>query len=195
LTNRLNTTPPQLVSKKSINPATDLGDNRFDESMLAAGDGIEKPYAAGVSMGGSLLSNDSTDGAHATELAAPGFLVVASADTESAPLQRLQIVRGWIDAEGTYEEVIDVSCASGESVTAETNRCHDNSAKVDISDCPINAETGSGQLSALWHDPEFRAKQAAFYYARVIEKPTCRRSIWVASRAVVAPLPDLYATI
>jgi len=167
----------------------------FDESMLTAADGIEQAYAAGVSMGGTLLSNNSTDDEQVVKPSAPGFLVMASADLESAPLQRLQIVKGWVDADGTHEEVIDVACAGGANVTAETNRCPDNGATVDISDCSINAETGAGQLSALWHDPEFKAEQRAFYYARVIENPTCRWSTWDANRAGVAPRPDLPATI
>ena len=167
----------------------------FDESMLTAADGIEQAYAAGVSMGGTLLSNKSTDDELAVKPSAPGFIVMALADLESAPLQRLQIVKGWVDADGTHEEVIDVACAGGANVNLETNRCPDNGAKVDISDCSINAETGSGQLSALWHDPEFRAQQRAFYYARVIENPTCRWSTWDANRAGVAPRPDLPTTI
>jgi hypothetical protein len=158
----------------------------FDESMLSAADVIERAYAAGVSMGGTLLSS---------EPSAPGFIVMASADLESAPLQRLQIVKGWVDADGTHEEVIDVACAGGANVNLETNRCPDNGAKVDISDCSINAETGSGQLSALWHDPEFKAEQRAFYYARVIENPTCRWSTWDANRAGVTPRADLPTTI
>ncbi|MFP6809294.1 MAG: DUF3604 domain-containing protein [Pseudomonadales bacterium] len=167
----------------------------FDESMLTAADGIEQAYAAGVSMGGTLLFNNSTDDELVVKPSAPGFIVMASADLESAPLQRLQIVKGWVDADGTHEEVIDVACAGGANVNLETNRCPDNGAKVDISDCSINAETGSGQLSALWHDPEFRAQQRAFYYARVIENPTCRWSTWDANRAGVSPRPDLPTTI
>jgi hypothetical protein len=167
----------------------------FDESMLTAADGIEQAYATGVSMGGTLLSNNSTDDEPVVEPSAPGFIVMASADLESAPLQRLQIVKGWVDADGTHEEVIDVACAGGANVNLETNRCPDNGAKVDISDCSINAETGSGQLSALWRDPEFKAEQRAFYYARVLENPTCRWSTWDANRAGVAPRPDLPTTI
>ncbi len=172
----------------------------FDEGMLTQADGIERAYATGVTMGGTLLpstlsSNMSTEGEQSDELAVPGFLVMASADTESAPLQRLQIVKGWIDAEGTHEEVIDVSCAGGASVNAQTKRCPDNGAKVDISDCSINAATGAGQLSALWHDPEFKPEQRAFYYARVIENPTCRWSTWDANRAGVTPRPDLPTTV
>jgi hypothetical protein len=167
----------------------------FDEGMLTEADGIERAYAGGVTMGGTLLPYNSTEGEPTIELTAPGFLVMASADTESAPLQRLQIVKGWIDAEGTHEEVIDVSCAGGAIVNTETNRCPDNGAKVDISDCSIKAETGAGQLSALWRDPEFKREQRAFYYARVIENPTCRWSTWDANRAGVTPRPDLPTTI
>jgi hypothetical protein len=124
-----------------------------------------------------------------------GFLVMASADTQSAPLQRLQIVKGWVDADGTHEEVVDVACAGGAAVNSKTNRCPDNGAKVDISDCSINEETGAAQLSALWRDPDFKADERAFYYARAIENPTCRWSTWDANRAGVAPRPDLPATI
>jgi len=167
----------------------------FDEKMLTEADGIERAYAGGVTMGGTLLPYNSTEGEQATETAIPGFLIMASADTESAPLQRLQIVKGWIDAEGTHEEVIDVSCAGRAIVNPDTNRCPNNGAQVDISDCSINAETGAGQLSALWRDPEFKREQRAFYYARVIENPTCRWSTWDANRAGVTPRPDLPTTV
>lgn len=167
----------------------------FDEGLLTAADGFERAYAGGVSMGGTLLGRSSADAAAVHEQSSPGFIVMASADLDSAPLQRLQIVKGWVDTEGTHEAVIDVACAGDATVNAETNRCPDNGAKVDISDCSINAETGSGQLSALWHDPEFNAEQRAFYYARVIENPTCRWSTWDANRAGVAPRPDLPKTI
>ncbi|HIL18103.1 MAG TPA: DUF3604 domain-containing protein, partial [Gammaproteobacteria bacterium] len=63
----------------------------FDESMLTAADGVDRAYAAGVSMGGTLLSNQSTDDEQVVKSSAPGFIVMASADLESAPLQRLQI--------------------------------------------------------------------------------------------------------
>jgi hypothetical protein len=159
----------------------------FDESMLNDANGIEQAYAKGVTMGGTLLPNGSDD--------PPGFLVMASADTESAPLQRLQIIKGWVDATGTHEAVIDVACAGGAAVNPETNRCPDNGAKVDISDCSINEETGVGQLSAFWQDPEFSLDQRAFYYARVIENPTCRWSTWDAIRANVTPRPDLPTTL
>ena len=168
-----------------------FGGYGFDESMLTAADGIERAYAQGVPMGATLSPGNSTDDEQAGKPHAPGFIVMASADPESAPLQRLQIIKGWIDADGTHEEVIDVACAGGAKVNLETNRCPHNGAEVDSRDCSINARTGSGQLSALWHDPEFRPEQRAFYYARVIENPTCRWSTWDAIRAGVQPRPDL----
>ena len=162
----------------------------FDENMLTQADGIERAYATGVTMGGNLLPNETAEVDQSSE---PSFLVMASADTESAPLQRLQIIKGWIDADGAHEEVIDVACAGGASPVA--HRCPDNGAKVDIRNCAINRETGAGQLSALWRDPAFDQGQRAFYYARVIENPTCRWSTWDANREGVAPRPDLPMTI
>lgn len=127
---------------------------------------------------------------------APGFIVMASADPESAPLQRLQVIKGWIDGDGnTHEDVIDVACASGATVNPDTKRCPDNGARVDLTDCSINPDTGAGQLSVLWRDPDFQPEQRAFYYARAIENPSCRWSTWDALRAGVEPRPDLARTL
>lgn len=164
----------------------------FEANMLSAANGIEQAYANGVTMGGTLLAKQQA----ADNSSSPGFMVIASADPKNAPLQRIQIVKGWVDSAGkTYENVIDVACAHGAEVNPHTNRCPDNGARVDISDCSINPESGSAQLSTLWHDPEFDPQQRAFYYARAIENPTCRWSTWDAIRAGVAPRPDLATTI
>ena len=161
----------------------------LDESILDTATGIERAYEVGVPMGDEIsLSQVSGE--------IPKFLVMALADPRSAPLQRLQIIKGWVDDAGqTYEEVIDVACAKGAVVDPETKRCPDNGARVDISSCAINPETGDAQLSALWSDPEFDPEVRAFYYARVIENPTCRWSTWDAIRAGVEPRPDLAKTL
>jgi hypothetical protein len=164
----------------------------FDQAMLTAPDGVEQAYGKGVTMGGTLLAQDSA----LNDMGSPGFLVMASADPDSAPLQRLQMIKGWVDADGTtHEDIIDIACANGAEVNAETNRCPDNGARVDISDCRISPEVGATQLSTLWHDPNFKADQRAFYYARVLENPTCRWSTWDAIREGVAPRSDLSTTI
>lgn len=164
----------------------------FDATMLSAADGIERAYANGVTMGGTLLAKQQTE----DNTSSPGFLVIASADPKNAPLQRIQVVKGWVDSAGkTHERVMDVACANGAVVDAQTNRCPDNGARVDISDCSINSESGSAELAALWQDPDFDPAQRAFYYARAIENPTCRWSTWDAVRAGVAPRPDFATTL
>jgi len=168
----------------------------FDEDMLTTADGVQRAYANGVSMGGNLSAVTSSQDGTAAEYDTPSFLIMAASDPDAAPLQRLQIIKGWIDAAGnTHEDVIDVACAGGTDVNPETNRCADNGARVDISDCSINPETGAAELSALWHDPDFDPQQRAFYYARALENPTCRWSTWDAIRAGVSPRPDLATTI
>ncbi len=161
----------------------------LDESMMSSPDGIDRAYEAGVTMGADLQLAETGEGV-------PKFLIMASADPSSAPLQRLQVIKGWVDEAGqTHEDVIDVACAKGAAVDPETKRCPDNGARVDISSCAINPETGAAQLSALWSDPEFDPQTRAFYYARVIENPTCRWSTWDAIRAGVEPRPDLAKTL
>ena len=168
----------------------------FDEDMLTTADGVQRAYANGVSMGGNLSAVTSSQDGTAAEYDTPSFLIMAASDPDAAPLQRLQIIKGWIDADGnTHEDVIDVACAGNTDVNPETNRCADNGARVDISDCSINPETGAAELSALWHDPDFDPQQRAFYYARALENPTCRWSTWDAIRAGVLPRPDLATTI
>ncbi len=161
----------------------------LDESMMSSPDGIDRAYEAGVTMGADLQLAETGEGV-------PKFLIMASADPSSAPLQRLQVIKGWVDEAGqTHEDVIDVACAKGAAVDPETKRCPDNGARVDISSCAINPDTGAAQLSALWSDPEFDPQTRAFYYARVIENPTCRWSTWDAIRAGVEPRPDLAKTL
>ncbi len=104
-------------------------------------------------------------------------------------------MKGWIDGEGeTHEFVYDVACSGGAAVDAETHRCPDNGARVDISTCAV-AGDGSAQLRTAWRDPDFDPSERAFYYTRVLENPTCRWSTWDAVRAGVPPRSDLAATI
>ncbi|MBW2394432.1 MAG: DUF3604 domain-containing protein [Deltaproteobacteria bacterium] len=159
----------------------------FGDDLLEAPDAVARAYADGVSMGSQLP-------AAAGE--APGFLLWALADPTGTPLQRLQIVKGWVDTEGeTFETVYDVACSGGASVDPETNRCPDNGAGVDLSDCSTTGGAGDTQLRTLWRDPDFSQSDRAFYYARVLENPTCRWSTWDALRAGVSPRSDLAKTL
>jgi hypothetical protein len=149
--------------------------------------GVRAAYARGVPMGGDLLSKPHHK---------PEFAVIALRDVRSAPLQRIQIVKGWMDANGkSFEKVFDVACSNGGKVDTTTQRCPDNGATIDLKTCAHSEDKGNGQLQAAWTDPEFDPKQNAFYYVRVLENPTCRWSTWDAIRAGVVPNPKLAKTI
>ena len=158
----------------------------WDEGLVDAPDAVAQAYASGVPMGGDLAAQGG---------AAPAFLVWATRDARSAPLQRLQIVKVWRADGGARERVYDVACSDGLVVDAATGRCPDNGANVDLSDCAISADRGADELRTLWRDPDFEASERALYYARVLENPTCRWSTWDAVRAGVPPREDLAATI
>lgn len=154
---------------------------------LTSDAGIRTAYSRAVPMGGELTGKS---GRH------PEFLVVAEQDVHSAPLQRIQIVKGWTDSSGeAYEKIYDVACSDGAKVNPATNRCPDNGASVDLSNCAYSQDKGDAQLRGYWTDPEFDPRQDAFYYVRVLENPTCRWSTWDAVRAHVEPNPKLPKTI
>ena len=149
---------------------------------------IGELYDKGVPMGGNLInSNDDI----------PNFIVWAKKASNGANLQRVQIIKGWVDkwSSKPSEKVYDVICSDGLQVDPETNRCPDNGAKVNISDCSITDNVGSEELKISWSDPEFDPEVKAFYYVRVLENPTCRWSTWDAIRAGSSPRPELKPTI
>jgi hypothetical protein len=125
-------------------------------------------YAQGVPMGGDLKKSVSDQ--------APAFLVQALRDVNSAPLQKIQIVKGWLADGQTHEQVYDVICADGLQADATTHLCPDNGAKVNLADCSISSDKGAAELATTWTDPQFTPEQSAFYYARVLENPVCRWS-------------------
>jgi len=158
----------------------------FPADLMTASDRYAQAYLTGVSMGAELP----IQGQHA-----PEFLAWAARDPNSAPLQRLQVIKGWTVDGVHHERVFDVACSDGGQVDPETHRCPDNGARVDLNSCAISPQVGAGELEVLWRDPEFNAKHRAFYYVRALENPTCRWSTWDAVRAGVAPRPDLPQTL
>ena len=154
--------------------------------MTTRDDAVSQGYEHGVTMGSDLLAEAGR---------VPSFFAWAARDADTVPLQRLQIIKGWHDADGTHEQVYDVACAGGAAVSPETHRCPDNGATVDLSSCSTNDETGAAELTALWQDPDFDPDERAFYYVRALENPSCRWSTWDAIRAGVKPNPSMHATI
>jgi hypothetical protein len=120
---------------------------------------------------------------------APTFLVRALKDPNEAPLERLQIIKGWIEGGEAREAVFDIACADGLEPDPRSHRCALASALPNLQDCSIDPTDGRDQLSAFWRDPGYRPGQRAFYYVRVLQIPTCRWSTWDALRLGV-PRPE-----
>ena len=159
----------------------------LDASKLTDSNLVEYLYSNGKSMGSDL---DGIGGQ------TPNFFVWAVQDSFTAPLQRVQIIKGFIDAGGNpQEQVFDVACSDGGSPDPLTHRCPENNAKVDISNCAFSTDVGDSELKAFWSDPTFDVDQRAFYYVRALENPTCRWSTWDAIRNKVEPRPDIAKTI
>ena len=155
-------------------------------NLLTSTNRVALGYAHGVPMGGGLSRSGDR---------APEFAIWATADPLSARLQRVQVVKGWVEDGEAFEEVFDAACSDGLDVDAETRRCPDNGAQVDLSDCSISTELGDAELAVRWRDPDFDPGVRAFYYVRVLENPTCRWSTWDALREGVEPRPDLAKTL
>ena len=162
---------------------------KFDDGILDEAEPVAIAAAGGVPMGGVLRPRPG-DGA------SPTFYISALGDWMSAPLQRIQMVKGWIDAEGkTHELVQDIACADGLEVDPTSRRCPDNGASVDLTNCALVGETGSMELATTWEDPEFDPARSAFYYGRVLQNPTCRWSTYDSLRLGREPDPRVPATI
>jgi hypothetical protein len=143
---------------------------------------VEAAYRGGVPMGGDLPAKPN-------EAKAPHFVAWATKDPDSANLQKIQIVKGWAEGGETYDKVYDIVCSDGLKPDSKTQRCADNGATVNLTDCSYSNNKGAPELSASWTDPDFKPGDRAFYYVRVFENPTCRWSTYDAHRANVA-LPD-----
>jgi hypothetical protein len=139
-------------------------------------DEVERPdfatqgYARGVPMGGDLT--DAPSGK------APTLMVRAVRDPDGANLDRVQIIKGWLDKKGkTYERIYDVAVSDGRKIGSD-GRCKTRVGNtVDVADASYTNSIGDALLMAYWKDPDFDPGQRSFYYVRVIEIPTPR---WTA---------------
>ena len=147
---------------------------------------IQDAYAKNTPMGGTIIHEKNNS---------PRFLVWAISDPLGAPLQRAQIIKGWLEDGEQREKVFDVACSDGLSVDPINHRCPDNDAMVNLDDCSISSDKGDSEIKTFWKDPEFRQDQDAFYYSRVLENPTCRWSTWDAMRDNKSPRSDIPTTI
>ncbi len=140
-------------------------------------------YTKGVPMGGELKS--------APEGKAPSFLVAALKDPIGANLDRIQVVKGWLDAKGeVHEKVYDAVWGDADKrQPGADGKLPAVGNTVDLENATWTNTIGDPELITVWQDPDFDARQSAFYYARVLEIPTPRWTAYDAKRLGVKPLP------
>jgi hypothetical protein len=138
----------------------------YDEEEVFRPDAVSIGYRKGVPMGGDLTERPAGK-------KAPVFMVGALKDTWSGSLDRIQIIKGWIDDEGERQEkVYDVAVSDGRTIGAD-GRCKTPVGNtVNVADASYLNNIGDAELRAVWTDPDFNPKHRAFYYARVLEIPT-----------------------
>jgi len=130
-------------------------------------------YEKGVPMGGELGK---------AAASAPSFMVAAAKDPYSGNLDRIQIVKGWMDKSGeTREKVYDVAW-SGERKPGRDSKLPPVGNTVNVAKATWANSIGEPELIAVWQDPDFDKNESAFYYARVIEIPTPRWTAYEAKR-------------
>jgi hypothetical protein len=140
----------------------------FEKDEVNRADFARAGYQRGVPMGGDLRPGP--------EGQAPKFMIRALRDVDGANLDRIQVIKGWIDADGnTQEKVYDVTCAGRMVMDGKCDG--DVGSTVNIEDASYTNTIGAAVLGGYWQDPDFDPLQRAFYYVRVLEIPTPR---WTA---------------
>jgi hypothetical protein len=153
----------------------------FSEKDLESRTPALAGYKRGVPMGADLPAR--------TTRSAPSFLVYALRDPIGGNLDRIQIVKGWLDEEGaTHEKVHDVAW-SGDRKPGSDGKVPAVGNTVDAKTASYTNTIGAPELGTVWRDPDFDPSQRAFYYARVIEIPTPRWSTYDAFRFGI-PIPE-----
>jgi hypothetical protein len=141
----------------------------FEQSALDAADFADIGYAQGVPMGGSLTAN--------SEGKAPQMLIRAEMDPQNANLDRIQVIKGWLDGAGEQHEQVYNVAWSGERTLDGSGKLTDVGTTVDLETGFWDNSIGDPSLAVLWTDPNFNARQRAFYYVRVLQIPTPRHSL------------------
>lgn len=147
-----------------------FGGWEYSDTLCGDPDFVRIGYQKGVPMGGLLPSRP-------REASTPVFAVSArrerdTPDRAGTPLQRIQIVKGWVDAEQRLRTRVFEAAGNP-----------DNGASVDLGTCELKGqEEGFDTLCTVWTDPDFDPGQPAYYYARVVENPSCRWSVYECNR-------------
>jgi Protein of unknown function (DUF3604) len=139
----------------------------FEPEEVTRPDFARVGYARGVPMGGDL--SDAPEGG------APRFMIRALRDPDGANLDRVQVVKGWLDAQGELQErIYDVAVSDGREIGPDGIATEPVGDTVNVEDASYTNTIGDALLAAHWVDPDFDPAERAFYYVRVLEIPTPR---------------------
>jgi hypothetical protein len=146
----------------------------FVAEDLDTPDFVAKGYRHGVPMGGDLKK--------APEGKAPAFMIRAVRDPDWANLDRIQVIKGWVDKKGEmHERICDVALSDGRVAGADGRSREPVGNTVNVETARFTNTIGAAMLSAHWIDPEFDPDVSAFYYVRVLEIPTPRWTTYDAA--------------
>ena len=154
----------------------------FEESALNAVDFAEIGYRDGVPMGGVLNTT-------ASQSAAPQLIIRAEKDPNGANLDRIQVIKGWLDESGVEREQVFNVAWSGERQLDTAGKLATVGNTVDLQTGSYDNSIGAAALSSHWTDPSFNPAESAFYYVRVLQIPTPRHSL-LDSIALQSELPE-----
>jgi hypothetical protein len=160
----------------------------FKPGLLAKNNWAAKAYASGVPMGSDLPAKPA-------RASAPEFVLEAVKDADGANLDRIQIIKVWLDGNGYKDKIFDVALSGGRRPDPKTGKAPSISDTVDLKTGKYTNSVGAALLTKVWTDPEFDPRIPAVYYARVLEIPTPR---WTTLLAIKNNLPlatDVPATI
>lgn len=144
---------------------------RYPDELLER-DWLEAAYGDGVPMGGTLEGGTGSS---------PVFIVSALKDPIGANLDRVQVIKVWVDQSGeSHEEIYDVAASTDRTPRAEGVTIAPVGNTVDVANASYTNSIGSTELTTLWRDPDFDPSQEALYYARAIEIPTPRHTTYAA---------------
>lgn len=151
----------------------------FAPAMLAKADWVAKAYASGAPMGGDLPAKPAA-------AKAPSFIVQAMKAPDSGNLDRVQVIKVWLDGDSYKEKVFDVALSGGRKVDPRTGKAPAVGNTVDLKTGKYTNTIGAPVLQTVWRDPEFNAAVPAVYYVRALEIPTPR---WSTLLAIKRHLP------
>jgi hypothetical protein len=149
-----------------------FGGYSFAASDANARDLAKQGYSKGIPMGGDL--------SNAPKGKSPSLLIYAVKDPISGNLDRIQVVKGWLDASGQTREHVYNAAWAGERKLNGAGKLAAVGNTVDVRTATYSNAIGAAQLATVWTDPDFNPAQRAFYYVRVLEIPTPRHSTYDA---------------